>query len=257
MSETDYAYCAGIIDGDGCIQVQPAGKATYNPIISITQMELTSLNFIKGIFGGFISTSSISGKRQLNTLVIQGSKSFPCLKQIVPYLRIKKAQGLNCLRLEPLLGRFRSRKTTSQLVKMEKTCRRARQLNKIPTTRIWYPLLEGEVAYAYCAGIVDSDGHVSIHRYLNKYGTWYGSATSIGQTSPQATKIFQYMFGGHVYEITTKYRKVYKWSATGNRSVICLKTLLPFLKNKVDQAKLCSGKNLTSSDWIRIKGLHH
>jgi hypothetical protein len=53
MNEIDYAYCAGIIDGEGSILLAKSGT-TRHPAISVTNTSLPMLEFLRSLFGGSI-----------------------------------------------------------------------------------------------------------------------------------------------------------------------------------------------------------
>jgi len=96
LSETDKAYIAGIIDGEGCITINAsstrAGTKSYTLRLMIAQADYEFLEYIMHKLG--------VGKIQQNTrmphiyfLQICGSQAELALRQVYDYLIIKKAQA--------------------------------------------------------------------------------------------------------------------------------------------------------------------
>ena len=91
--ETDLAWAAGFIDGEGCI-ILYQGKPTYVLKLTVTNTDLRSLERLKEIFGvGTISIRQRSGQRRpCWNYYLAARKAEQALRQVEPYLFTKKVQ---------------------------------------------------------------------------------------------------------------------------------------------------------------------
>ena len=100
---------------------------------------------------------------------------------------------------------------------------------------------------AYCAGVVDSDGYIGVHR--NTYAMRvrgdatqpiYQARVQVKQVTPQAIDLLHQMFGGHRYEgkpTASKGRPLIVWQVHSAACVSVLTALLPYLRIKCEQAE--------------------
>ena len=104
------AYCAGVIDSDGTIGVKRStyamrhnngGQATYSERVCVRQVERHAVELLKQLFGGSFGVRGANAKRgkPLYEWCVTDKRAALCLKEILPYLRIKWAQAANCLML--------------------------------------------------------------------------------------------------------------------------------------------------------------
>lgn len=108
------AYCAGVIDSDGTIGIKrntysvrvigDSQQPTYSERVCVKQVESAAVDLLKALFGGSRYLGGPGSNRGRPILVWQVSdrKAIACLKALVPYLRIKREQALNCLALRAL-----------------------------------------------------------------------------------------------------------------------------------------------------------
>jgi hypothetical protein len=113
-SETELAYCAGIIDADGWIGVKRSSYAvrvvkdsaqpTYGERVRVKQVELPAVALLHDIFGGTIRLErpTAARGRRLHSWQVGDKLAATCLSALLPYLRIKQAQAKNCLFLRSL-----------------------------------------------------------------------------------------------------------------------------------------------------------
>lgn len=102
--ETDYAYLAGLIDGDGCVLVRRRDHAaqvrdrkrgpSYSLAVKIGG-EPKHLNGLRTLHGniGSIWTRKKPGKRHLAEWTLSSKRAFVLLKRVVPYMILKRKQG--------------------------------------------------------------------------------------------------------------------------------------------------------------------
>jgi hypothetical protein len=106
-----YAYLAGVLDSDGTIGVKKSTykmrvtkdctKPTYSERICVRQVENQAVALIQKTFGGgfYITKPSALNGKPLFTVALTDKKASAMLEKLLPFLRIKKQQALNCLKL--------------------------------------------------------------------------------------------------------------------------------------------------------------
>ena len=103
VSKVDAAYSAGIIDGEGCIRLQPK---TFGLDISVGNTELDLLIWLRDRWGGKIySNSRHTTNRYLNSKPffhwrVNGPDGFVFLESILPYMVIKNKRAEKALELK-------------------------------------------------------------------------------------------------------------------------------------------------------------
>ena len=94
-------YAAGLMDGEGCIQIKkvkhPNGSrnAEYSLQININMTDGGSIDFMYGTFGGWVYVSQQYGLGSLPVYrwEIRREKAKKFLKEILPFLKGKKEQA--------------------------------------------------------------------------------------------------------------------------------------------------------------------
>jgi hypothetical protein len=114
-SDTDWAYAAVIVDGEGCIAVirsfTPArAKYVYGVAVVVANRERVLLDWMQGLWGGLVVP--VSGRKGLareswTWRCRQGTAAEAFLRGIRPWLRIKMKQCDNALAMIALLRRSR------------------------------------------------------------------------------------------------------------------------------------------------------
>jgi len=95
VSETDRAYLAGIIDGEGSIGIDNHGGVRSPSVrISITNTNVNLLAELKAIWGGWLSSCRTKkfGWKSCSDLIFAGKPSSEILEAAQPYLKAKKEQ---------------------------------------------------------------------------------------------------------------------------------------------------------------------
>lgn len=87
VSYVDLAWCAGFIDGEGCITCTSSGV-----VVKVSHTHLPSLQFLQKMFGGSVKERSGKNKKAWVWYVC-GDTAKECLKTIRPYLREKLPQA--------------------------------------------------------------------------------------------------------------------------------------------------------------------
>lgn len=121
-----------------------------------------------------------------------------------------------------------------------------------------------EADLAYCAGVIDSDGTIGIRKLRDdrrkpgySYVRYY-EMLSLVQIEPQAVTLFKELFGGSSGVRkrrlkkrgsgvvrkkrkvgTERYRDMYTWVIQSVKASSCLRSILPYLRIKSEQAANC------------------
>ncbi len=122
MNKEELAYCAGVIDSDGCITIKQKrvssrrGKAvdqrTYSAAIFVRQVEPGAVTLLHSLFGGSIGVRqpSIPGGRDLLHWEVTCRKAVKCAATLVKRLRIKRKQAEIILEFDKLMRDHKARK---------------------------------------------------------------------------------------------------------------------------------------------------
>jgi|TARA_Y100000310_G_scaffold217232_1_gene218293 hypothetical protein len=115
MTDTDLAYLAGLIDGEGYIGIKKIkpyrcqGRTTpgYTPRIQVRMVDSPGIQFLAETLGGWTYTEkpSANNGRPLECFQASDRKAEAILKAVYPYLRIKKEQARTALVLARLKRR--------------------------------------------------------------------------------------------------------------------------------------------------------
>lgn len=107
----DLAYLAGCIDSDGCIGikrntyamrvVKDSGQPTYSERVELKQVTPQVPYMLKESFGGGVRVekNSLKNARPFYAWRVTDRKAARALRDLLPYLRIKREQAMNCLEL--------------------------------------------------------------------------------------------------------------------------------------------------------------
>lgn len=97
--ETDLAWAAGIVDGEGCIGLSRISNAHWSLRVAVGNTDIRMINKLKGCFGGSVRLQNKKpGKdgfkrKPLWVWVLYGAKAESFLVSIMPYLCNKADQA--------------------------------------------------------------------------------------------------------------------------------------------------------------------
>lgn len=123
LSETEAAYVAGIVDGEGTITLTRTHRCEgRRPVVSISSTELPLLQYIQSIIGAGRITGKITARRHHSpsfAYVVSSRQALALLAQISAYLRTYKLQRCRLLLDEylavtPRNGRYTSAQRTAK-----------------------------------------------------------------------------------------------------------------------------------------------
>lgn len=93
---------------------------------------------------------------------------------------------------------------------------------------------------AYLAGVVDSDGFVSIHRSTRRGAVYHAPVVGIAGTRREPHDLAASVWGGNVWVHNPGggYRPQFQWARQGKGAALIIADLAPFLRVKRDNAQL-------------------
>ena len=135
-------YFAGVVDSDGCIAIVKRSSGysiQYSECVRVAQVERNAIDLLFNAFGGRIRIVQNGGNRKpLFEWRAQATVAYRAIKEIEPYLTIKRDRAINCMKLRQLLeeseretrgkGMFRER-SLKLMLKMELLYLKSRELN--------------------------------------------------------------------------------------------------------------------------------
>jgi LAGLIDADG endonuclease len=102
MTEADWAYLAGFIDGDGCISAHTnKDRSRWHPKLSMSQSDhVFALELYERYGVGRFRLQKVSGGRiAARWAIYNGRDLSSVLTNVLPYLVLKKGQAESALRL--------------------------------------------------------------------------------------------------------------------------------------------------------------
>jgi len=93
----------------------------------------------------------------------------------------------------------------------------------------------------YVAGVIDSDGYITINRSCRKGRLYHAAQVGIAGTSPEPHQLAASLWGGNVgcyFPKNPAYRPQYQWSRQGSSAVEVIGAVYPYLRVKVENALL-------------------
>jgi hypothetical protein len=241
FKDTDLAYAAGYIDGDGCFSLRKQNIGSRHKfmatLIVISSVKETMEWFQKKFGGNINEKHSCEGHKQIFHFCITGRKS-TFIKQIVPYLVEKKEEALiyqafcttsDRIAKESYINRLHKQKHEMNLVFPEMKQKFESFRNTInPST----------TDFAYLAGFIDAECCLGINRYRSKNRSNFLYKILL-QCNNSKAPAFQWLlerFGGQIHYIDrTKYinnRNQLTWRLCSASLAKILDNILPFLKQK-------------------------
>jgi transcriptional regulator with XRE-family HTH domain len=102
ITEAELAYAAGFLDGEGCIRiqrgaVQKSGRRYYFTVVQITQTNEDVIRWFQARWKGYAYFNHRNGKnpnaKMASEWKISGTSALAFLRDVYPYLMVKRAQA--------------------------------------------------------------------------------------------------------------------------------------------------------------------
>lgn len=139
--KTDYAYIAGIIDGEGCISIvrsarskRPSPEYYLKVVVCINSVRVA--NKLVGVFGGHVYMRKRQiGRHLQHVWYLNGRNACEMLKKVRPYLTEKREQADLGIHFDNYLARYNHKFPTQKITpehnaKRDKAYWRMRKLKK-------------------------------------------------------------------------------------------------------------------------------
>lgn len=108
ISESDLAYAAGIVDGEGCIAIRRGKHGPHFCQVAVANTSLILCEWLKQRWGGNVHRKKRNAQHNWKPVYqwrVNNRLAISFLKQVRPYLLIKQAQADLALRL-PSIRQF-------------------------------------------------------------------------------------------------------------------------------------------------------
>lgn len=240
MNETDLAYTAGYIDGDGCFFI---GKIKTSPFyqdtFSIISTHLDNIEWFKSRFIGNIHVKHTRQKNRIPSYhFVFKNDGLEDLKYIYPFL-IEKREECQVFQKfrDPLFKSDRD----ALLMAMN---RLKNESNLIPISikeeveSLRNTISPKDIDYAYLAGFIDAECSLDISRTMHKKGKTpcYRAQLQCNNTKSPFFYWASQRFGGQFHFLDKSHiancRNQMLWRISCNALTPILENVYPFLKHK-------------------------
>ncbi len=132
MEETDKAYFAGLVDGEGCITVSKGKYDNRVLAVVIVMCDKEPIELLHQSFGGCLFYVEKKNPKWKNSWhwSVKSQKAKPFLEAVLPYLRVKRKQALAALELIDSFTHIGGRATVEQREKQRILHERISALNQ-------------------------------------------------------------------------------------------------------------------------------
>ncbi len=115
LHETEKAYIAGFVDGEGCIFATQYGRnGRYRIGMTLAQCDQEIILYLKECCGGSIYENKRKVNRKIAwTWQISNKMAGDFLRDILPYLKVKKQQAILAIELQSMKGQNSNKRTTN------------------------------------------------------------------------------------------------------------------------------------------------
>ncbi len=235
MKETDFAYAAGYIDGDGCFQI----GQKWDSHLVIASVSKPSIIWFAESFDGHLRCQQRNDGVRRNAFYFRfsdkGLKSLPSIHQ---YLVEKIEESSVFQRFREFVGKDSKASCVEEMkrLKNEKHLIHSSIKNELePLKQTIKPSLED---YAYLAGFVDAECSLDINRRMQKKGKTFTYRAQL-QCNNSKSPFFYWAakrFGGQFHFLDKSHiprcRNQMLWRISNLQLDSLLEGIYPFLKTK-------------------------
>ena len=134
--KTDYAYFAGLVDGEGCIGVYSRVQGGFQLRIQVCMAEYPIMHWAQRTFGGSLNRKAkqlqwkTRPHRQMWVWVVSDATAERVLRALLPHFKGKKAEALVALRFRKHVTKLGGRTTAVDLKAQERLAQKLKQLKR-------------------------------------------------------------------------------------------------------------------------------
>ncbi len=214
------AYLAGLIDGDGSIYVVRSKRKRYDDQfvlrLKVVSIDYDTILFLKSVFGGLVYK-----QKSLYLLCWNTKEAQRVINKIRSYLILKREQADLALSI-----------INTSSSKSEKYYLKMGELNKNKDRQLINPKISKRLFWAYIAGLIDSDGSITIKNPKSYYPYFF---LKISNNNKSLLEIVKTRVGlGFINQINS----CYDFQAVGTSARYLVDKILPFLITRKERAEL-------------------
>ena len=245
-TQTDYAYLAGYIDGDGCFHVgqyfsTSRSKFRFNSTIAITSTNRNTLRSFKNYFNGSVCTikEEHDNCKTLYQYCLQNEHAANLTSKILAFLVEKQEEAklfIKFIKSKRLKDRA---KYINQMKILKDITNLISKHHKKEFEQFKNTIVATKNDFAYLAGFIDAECCLSIQKYKpkDKPNFVYKILLRCNDTKAPVFKWLIQRFGGTISFIDRRnHKKARKnqllWRLSGKALSKILPNIYPFLKNK-------------------------
>lgn len=94
--DTELAYMAGIVDGEGCITITKrtdTRRGSYQLILRLSMYDTEPLYLAAKLFGSRVTYANRKDKKPIAQWVLTGERAGAAFRQLLPYLKVKSIEA--------------------------------------------------------------------------------------------------------------------------------------------------------------------
>ena len=246
ITEFDYAYISGYIDGDGCFYIaeEKVGKRLKTkPIttIIISSVNPHVLETFKDLYGGTVRLVSMAhdNSKDLYHFTLRKACSTRLASHMLPYLVEKKDECLLALEFASSKERDHQLACISRMKILKDVSNLVSKHHKAEFEKYKNTVEPSELDFAYLSGFIDAECSLNIQKYLpkDKPNYVYKIILQCNNTKSPCFKWLIERFGGQIHFIDRRNhgkarRNQLTWRLSGKALSKILDKIHPFLKHK-------------------------
>jgi hypothetical protein len=246
ITEFDYAYISGYIDGDGCFYIAEERSRKRLKTKPVTAIIISSVNqhvleTFEDLYGGSVgkSKSAYENRKDLYHFTLKKKCSIKLAQHMLPYLVEKKDECLLALEFASSEDREHQLACISRMKVLKDVSNLVSKHHVIEFEKYKNTIEPSELDFAYLAGFIDAECSLNIQKYLpkDKPNYVYKILLQCNNTKAPCFKWLLERFGGHIHFIDRRNhgkarRNQLTWRLSGKALSKILDKIHPFLKHK-------------------------
>lgn len=246
ITNFNYAYISGYIDGDGCFYIneEKVGKRLKTkPVtaIIISSVNRKVLDIFKELYGGSIAKriSTADNRKDVFFYTIRKHCSIELAEKMLPYLVEKQDECRLALEFAFTNDREHQIECINRMKILKDVSNLVSKYHKAEFEKHKNTVKPSELDFAYLAGFIDAECSLNIQKYLpkNKPNYVYKILLQCNNTKAPVFKWLIQRFGGQIHFIDRRNhgkarRNQLTWRLSGKALSFILDKIYPFLVHK-------------------------